>query len=87
MSVIGLKESRRIQGPTGRRLQPRHSKRRFRFSDSVSKSLDIVIISLETPTGLPIVKVMLDVISADIHAILGMDMMDENFPNFQNGLK
>lgn len=53
----------------------------------MSKSLDIVIISLETPTGLPIVKVMLDVISADIHAILGMDMMDENFPNFQNGLK
>ena len=77
-SVIGLKEARRSYGRTGRRLHPRPSNRKFRFADSVFESLGTVMVPLETPPVIPTIKVVLDVISADIPALLGMDVMDDN---------
>ena len=77
-SVIGLKEARRIYGRTGFRRQPRLSNRKLCFADSVFESLGTVMIPLETQPAIPTIKVVLDVISADIPALLGMDVMGEN---------
>ena len=80
-SVVGLKEARRIYSRIGRRLQPRPSSRRFRFADSENESLGTVMMPLETPPGIPTSNVFLDVISADVPALLGMEGLDENWLN------
>ena len=74
-SVVGLKEARRIYGCTGRRFQPRPSNRKFCFADSVFESLGTVMIPLETPPGIPTIKVTL---------IVGRDLCGHTRP-LRNG--
>lgn len=71
-SVIGIKELRRIFGKFGRRLQGLlGSDRRFRFADAVFESLGRIDLPLATPNGIPTVFLSLDVVSADVPALLG----------------
>lgn len=77
-SVVGLKESRRIFNRSGRSLKFSPSNRSFRFADSLYESLGLVTIPLETPPGIPTIGVSLDVISADVPELLGMDVMDNH---------
>ena len=77
-SVVGLKEARRLYNRIGRRLRLTPSNRTFRFADSEHESLGTIIIPLETPPGISTIQVCLDVVSADVPALLGMDVMDEN---------
>lgn len=77
-SVFGLKEARRIFNRIGRSLQLRPSSRSFRFADSLYESLGVVKMPLETPPGIPSISVPLDVISADVPALLGLDVMDNH---------
>ncbi len=52
------------------------SRNSFRFADAVYDSLGKVVIRLKTPTGQPPVFVEVDVVSADIPPLLGMDLLD-----------
>lgn len=76
-SVIGLKELRRIANVYGRRLiRLRKSLKRFRFADASFNSLGQVEIPLATPGHLKPIYVNLDVVSADVPALLGLDILD-----------
>lgn len=50
---------------------------RFRFADSTYDSLGKINIPLRTPVGQPIIFVEMDVVTANIPALLGMDIMDK----------
>ena len=76
-SVIGRKELRIIsQGNGIRNLKLRKSGNRFRFSNSTFQSLGQVDLPLATPCGLRPIYVTLDVVSADVPALLGLDTLD-----------
>lgn len=77
-SVVGKKELNRILNAIGlhrRRILP--SRNRFRFADAVYESLGRISIPLSVPRGIPQVFVELDIVDADIPALLGMDVMDK----------
>lgn len=76
-SVIGVKQVNRIFNSQGaRRPALKRSNHRFRFADSVLKSLGIVTLPLKTPHGQKTIDVELDVVATDIPALLGMDLLD-----------
>lgn len=77
-SVVGRKELRRIL----KHFSPHHrgimrSRSRFRLADSVVESLGHISIPLRTPTGVPTIMVELDVVEADIPALLGIYILDK----------
>lgn len=75
--VVGLKQLNRIYNYFGsRRPSLRKPANRFRFADSVFESLGKTCLPLQTAPGVPTINVELDVVSADIPALLGMDLMD-----------
>ena len=77
-SVIGRKELARILRAQGLPFPTlRRSYRRFRFADTTFKSLGQVSISLATPPGIPPLPVVMDVVEAEIPALLGLDMLDK----------
>ena len=63
-------------GRLGRRV-PRlqWSPNRFRFADTSYNSLGKVLLPLATPLGKPTIFLQLDVVSADIPALLGKDVL------------
>ena len=76
-SVVGRKTLNRILNENGvykRHIRP--SQNRFRFANSVFESRGKITIPLRTPLGIPPVNVDLDIVDADIPALLGMDVMD-----------
>lgn len=76
-SVVGLKELHRIFNKIGlRRPTLRRSNNRFRFADATYESLGITVIKLDVPINQSPVYVELDVVSADIPALMGMDVLD-----------
>lgn len=78
-SVVGLQEIRRIYAkPPKKSLRP--STKWFQFSDAIYQSLETSTIPLGTPVGTPNVYVKLDVISADILALLGLKALDLHSP-------
>lgn len=77
-SVVWLKEVMRMYNRIGRCLKLIPSNRKFRFADSEFESLGTAMIPLETPPGIPTIQVSLDVVSTDVPALLGRDVMDEN---------
>lgn len=77
-SVVGRKELFRILNSTGnhnRRISP--SGIRFLFADTVYQSRGEVTLFLKTPSGIPKVMIELDIVDADIPALLGMDVLDK----------
>ncbi len=52
------------------------SKRRYRFADAVYSSLGTVELPLATPNGLPLIYVSLDIVCANVPALLGLDILD-----------
>lgn len=77
-SVIGRHELNRILTALGvhnRRTRP--SGNSFRFADAVYKSLGKISIPLHTPAGIPNIPVEVDIVEADIPALLGLDVLDE----------
>ena len=76
-SHIGLRELKRIHFAAGmKRKQLKKSKRRFRFGDSVLQSLGRTNLPLETPIGMSDKYVQMDVVSADVPALVGLDFLD-----------
>lgn len=76
-SVIGLKELRRLANEYGRDLlRLRRSMKTFRFSDTTFESLGQVEIPLATPNHVHPIMVTLDVVSRDVPALLGLEMLD-----------
>lgn len=53
------------------------SNNRFRFADAVYESLGRTSLPLRTPPGIPAIMVEMDVVNADIPALLGMDLLDK----------
>ena len=77
-SCIGRKELNRICNAAGFRLKPLSpSNNRFRFADSTYDFLGKATIPLLTPPGVPSIPVELDVVQADIPALLEMDIFDK----------
>ena len=75
--VIGREEYNRIctnNGIHARTILP--SNERFSFADHSYPSLGKVKIVLKTPTGAPAIPVTLDMVGADIPALLGMDLLE-----------
>ena len=54
------------------------SSRRFRFGDSVFQSLGRISLPLTTPSGIPDKYVQMDVVSADVPALVGLDFLDNH---------
>eukprot|EP00171_Calliarthron_tuberculosum_P003553 IDg3553t1 len=76
-SVIGWKQLHRINSQIGRRSIPiANYTRRSRFIDSVYKSLGSVCLALATPEGVQNIHVTLDIVSADVPALLGLEVLD-----------
>lgn len=75
-SVIGLSEARKLANSVRKRLRLQTSRRRFRFADATFDSLGLLSLPLATPPGIPTIFVTLDVISAEIPALLGLDILD-----------
>ena len=75
-SVIGLLELSRIYSAAGVIMkQLKKSKRRFRFSDSLFQSLGNTNLPLETPIGMSDKSLQMDVVSADVPALLVLDFL------------
>lgn len=77
-SVVGRKELNRILNAIGmheRKIFP--SRNRFRFADAVYESSGRVMLPLFTPPGASKVIVEMDIVTADILALLGMDVLDK----------
>ena len=78
-SVIGRKELCRIFSEQNLRvpeLQSTAHKHRFWFEDELFDSLGRVTHYLATQIGVPLIPVELDVVQADVPALLGMDILD-----------
>lgn len=76
-SVVGRKELNRILNALGlheRRIFP--SRKKFRFAYAVYNSLGRISIFLRTCPGVSKIFVELDIVDADIPALLGMDDLD-----------
>ena len=76
-SVIGVKEMNEIFSALNSQKPALNSSRnRFRFADAVFNSLGQIVLPLLTPLGQPSINVTLDVVTADIPALLGMDLLN-----------
>eukprot|EP00171_Calliarthron_tuberculosum_P023424 IDg23424t1 len=76
-SVIRKKELRRIlQKLRKRKLPIQKSNRRFRFADTTFGSFGTAELPFQTPPGSPLVFVTLDIVPADIPALIGLDVFD-----------
>lgn len=76
-SVVGTHELSRLLRHLGRQrglLKP--SINSFRFADTVYESLGTVVLPLSTPRHVRTIQVELDVVSANVPALLGLDAMD-----------
>ena len=62
-------------GIYNRKIKP--SRNRLRFADAVYESLGSVSIPLKTPAGTPKILVELDIVQADVPALLGLDILDK----------
>lgn len=62
-------------GVQNRKILP--AKKSFRFADTSFKFRIIIHIQLNTPLGAPINEVHLYIVEGDIHALLGMDLMEK----------
>ena len=79
-SCIGLKELKSVFASFGRRIpQLKWSPNRFRFADTSYDSLGKASLPLATPPGKPTIFVEVDVVKADIPALLGLDVLDREF--------
>ena len=77
-SVISRKElSRILRAHAFRFPKLRSSNRRFRFADETFRSLGQTAIPLATPPGMAPLPAMIDVVDADIPALLGLDILDK----------
>lgn len=78
-SLIGIKELRRVLGTKKLQL-PRHGKlfsqTRFMIADASLISLGRTVLPPATASGTKPILVELDVLNADIHALLGMDVLE-----------
>ncbi len=80
-SVIGQKELRRVMYRLQRHKLPTdQSNHRLRFADTNYQSLRQIELPLATPPGISVVYVTLDIVSADIPALLGLDVLDDESP-------
>lgn len=76
-SVVGELELTRLLKHLGRRRGTlRNSKNSFRFADAVYESLGTIFIPLRTPRHVKAIPVELDVVTANVPALLGLDAMD-----------
>ena len=79
LSVIGLKELRRVFSGIGKRLKGlRPSHRRFKFADAAYGSLGCIDLPLATPSGINTIYVSTDVVAADVPALLGLSTLDQH---------
>lgn len=76
--VVGKKSLNRILTESGefRPPQLRKSENRFRFGDQSFSSVGKVTVRSETPTGIEPIAVDVDIVTADILPLLGLDILD-----------
>ena len=78
-SVIGMREFKRIRSHLGlRNIKSKPSKCGFTFADATYASLGSVTLPLYTPPGIPTIMVQLEIVPADIPALLGLDDLDQH---------
>ena len=76
--VVGIKELNRIYHVSGRSApELQRSHRKFKFGDMSSESLGTCFIPLATPPGMDPIMVEVDVVRAEIPALLGMNLLDK----------
>ena len=77
-SVIGREELERTVRRKGlQRPKLTVSQRRFRFADTMFKSVGKVKLYLATPPGVPPLPVLLNVVDANIPVLLGLDFLNK----------
>lgn len=76
-SVVGLSQAQAYYKESGRPFQLIPSKRRFRFDNGSQKSLGTIELRLPTPIG-SFIRRPVDVVSADIPLLLGLDLMRDH---------
>lgn len=78
-SVIGMKEFKRIRNQLGlRSMNIKPSKCGFKFANATYSSLGSIQLPLYTPPGIPTIIVEMEIVPADIPALLGLDVLDEH---------
>ena len=76
-SVTGQRELNRIVKTTGIMVKVKNgSTNSFRFGNVVFRSVGTVVLQLKTPKGAEKIFVQLDIVAADMPALLGIDVMD-----------
>ena len=53
------------------------SSRRYSFGDQVCESIGKITFPLATPPGIPVVQISFDIVTADVPALLGLDVLDK----------
>ena len=78
-SVVGLKQLRRILDVLGKPKIPAvRNGRVYRFDDMSAKSLGLIELAIATSDNITPIHFLMDVVSVDIPALLGLDIMDGN---------
>ena len=76
-SVVDTKQLNFILRYIGRKTIPRiHSQRLFRFGDVTVRSLGLIEVAQQTPAPRRPIPILLDIVSVDIPALLGLDVLD-----------
>ena len=79
-SVVGTKQLNFILNHIGRKTIPRiHTQRLFRFGDFTACSLGLIEVALQTPAPRHPIRILLDIVSVDIPALLGLDVLDAEY--------
>lgn len=78
-SVIGLKEFNRIRNKLGlRNIRVKPSQHGFKFPNDTYSSLGSIILPLYTLPGVPTTYIKMDIVPADVPALLGLGVLDAN---------
>lgn len=76
--MVGRNERNRILNSLGFHSRYiRRSRDRLRFADATYDSLGTISIPLRTTPGVPPILVKMDIVHADIPALLGLDVFDK----------
>lgn len=75
-SIVGLREIRQICFSLKKLIALRTSSKSLQFADATCQTLGPISIPLMTPQGMPNIFVKLEVVSADVPALIGLNVLD-----------
>lgn len=81
-SIVEIREIKKICALLQKKVTLQPSKKNFRFSDAYFKSLGITHVLLSTFAGVRSTFLNIEAVSADVLALLDLDVLEVHFPVF-----